>query len=166
MGSNPEAGVVAGVFADEEYAADAVHKLIEAHYDPRHEINVIAAHRREHENVPIREDFSFARNASIGALVGAVLAGVGVGLAGLTAGPFTMVEAGPFMAALEGAFGGGCVGFALGSILSLEMTHQEAAFHTARIHDGVVWVGVQAKGERGLRARRILATAGARHFTS
>jgi outer membrane lipoprotein SlyB len=166
MGPDAEAGVVAGVFQDEEHAADAVSKLIEAHYDPHHEINVIASHRREHENVPIREDFKFKRNASIGAAVGAVLAGAGVALAGLTFGPLTLVAAGPVVAAMEGAFAGGSIGFALGSLTALEMTEQEAAFHTAHIHDGVVWVGVQVKGERADRARRILTEAGAKHFTS
>jgi hypothetical protein len=166
MGPDPDAGVVAGVFKDEEHAADAVKKLIEAHYDPHHEINVIASHKREHENVPIREDFKFARNASVGAAVGAVLAGVGVAAAGLTFGPLTLVAAGPIVAALEGAFAGGSVGFALGSITALEMTEQEAAFHTAHIHEGVVWVGVQVKGERAERAREILTEAGAQHFTS
>jgi hypothetical protein len=166
MGSNPEAGVVAGVFQDEEHAAAAVKSLIEAHFDPHHEINVIASHKREHENVPIREDYKFGRNASIGAAVGAVLAGAGIALAGLTFGPFTLVAAGPIVAALEGSLAGGAVGFALGSLTALEMSKEEAAFHTAHIHDGVVWVGVQAKGERGVRAREILTAAGARHFTS
>lgn len=166
MGANPEAGVVAGVFADEELAADAVRHLLEAHYDPGHEITVMAAHRREHESVPIREDFDFAGHATLGALMGALLAGLGVALAGLTTGPFTMVAAGPFFASLEAAFGGGCFGFALGSMLALEHTEREPAFRSARIHDGVVWVGVTATGERGARARRILATAGAKHFTS
>lgn len=162
MGSNPEAGVVAGVFADEEHAADAVKKLIEAHFDP----SVIASHRREHENVPIWEEYQFGRNAAIGAAVGALLAFTGVLMAGLTVGPFTMVAAGPFMAALEAAFGGGCLGFALGALLSLDMSEQEPVFERAHIHDGVVWVGVPAKGDRGVQARQILATAGARHFTS
>ncbi len=166
MGRNPDAGVVAGVFADEEQATAAVQKLIEAHYDPHHEINVIAAHQREHENVPIWEKFNFRRNASIGALVGALIAGIGVAIAGLTTGPFTMVSAGPLFAALEAAFGGGCIGFAIGALLSLELTKQKPEFENAHIHDGVVWVGVQATGERGERARNILATAGARHFTS
>ncbi len=164
MANTEESGVIAGVFADEEHAADAVRKLIEAHYDPHHEINVIASHRREHENVPIREDFKFKRNASIGAAVGAVLAGAGVTLAGLTFGPLSLVAAGPIVAALESAFAGGAVGFAVGSLTALEMTEQEAAFHTAHIHDGVVWVGVQVKGERAERARKILSEAGAKHF--
>jgi hypothetical protein len=166
MSSKPEAGVVAGVFKDEEHAAEAVRQLIAAHYDPHHEINVIASHQREHENVPIREDFKFKRNSSVGAAVGAVLAGAGVALAGLTFGPLTLVAAGPIVAAMEGAFAGGAVGFALGSLTALEMTEQEAAFHTAHIHDGVVWVGVQVTGERAERARAILTEAGAKHFTS
>jgi hypothetical protein len=166
MGSDPEAGVVAGVFADEEHAADAVKKLVEAYYDPHHEINVIASHRREHENVPIREDFHFRRNTVIGAAVGVAIGGLGVAIAGLSFGPLTLVAAGPLVAALEGAFGGGCLGFALGALTTLEMTEHQAAFHSAHIHDGVVWVGVQARDSRGERARAILSAAGARHFTS
>ena len=166
MGRNPEKGVVAGVFDTEEHAAEAVKQLIEAHYDPRHEINVVAAHKREHENVPIREDMKFGKHAAIGATIGAVIAFVGVYLADLAVGPFTMIEAGPFVAALEAAFGGGCLGFALGALQTLELTKLEAAFDSAQIHDGVVWVGVTVKGERGDRARQILQLAGARHFTS
>lgn len=166
MGNNPEKGVVAGVFDSEEHAEQAVKRLIEAHYDPRHEINVIAAHQREHENVPIREDMKMGRNAAIGAAIGAALAFVGVYVAGLTVGPFTMIAAGPLVAALEGAFAGGCIGFALGALETLEMMKQGPSFETAHVHDGVVWVGVQAKGDRGARARQILELAGARHFTS
>jgi hypothetical protein len=166
VGSNPEKGVVQGVFDSEEHAAEAVQKLIEAHYDPRHEINLVASHRREHENVPIFEKMKFGRNAAIGAAIGAVLAFVGVYIAGLTVGPFTMIAAGPVVAALEAAFGGGCLGFALGALQSLEMMKQEPSFETAHVHDGVVMVGVTAKGERGERARHILQLAGARHFTS
>ena len=166
MGSNPEAGVVAGVFADEAHAADAVKKLIEEHYNANHEINVIASHKREHEGVPVRQEFKFGRNASVGAAVGAVLAGAGVAIAGLTFGPLTLIAAGPIVAALEGAFAGGATGFALGALASMDMSEPEADFHASHIHDGVVWVGVQASGARGMRAREILTEAGARHFTA
>ncbi|MDH3207204.1 MAG: hypothetical protein OEO79_11365 [Gemmatimonadota bacterium] len=166
MVSHPERGVVAGVFADEEHAADAVQKLIESHFDPYHEINVIASHKREHENVMVHQNFKVGRGASVGAAVGAVLAGVGVAVAGMTFGPLTLVAAGPIVAALEGAFAGGAAGFAVGALTSLEMAETEANFHAAHIHDGVVWVGVQAKGERGERARAILTAAGAKHFMS
>ena len=166
MSSKPESGVVAGVFADEEHAADAVRKLIDAHYDPNHEISVIASHRGEHEAVPVWEDTKAGKKASIGAAVGAVLAGAGVALAGLTFGPVTLVAAGPIVAALEGAFAGGVTGFAFGALTAMDMSKLEADFHATHIHDGVVWVGVQAKGERGKRAREILTAAGAKHFMS
>lgn len=166
MARKPEAGVVAGVFDTEEHAAEAVKQLIEAHYDPRHEINLTAAHKREHETVYIREGMHFYRNGAIGAVIGAVVAFVGVLIADLSVGPFTMIAAGPVVAALEAAFGGGALGFALGVLQSLEMMKQKPDFDTAHVHHGVVQVGVQASGERGERARQILALAGARHFTS
>lgn len=166
MGSNAEAGVVAGVFADHTHASDAVEKLIEAHYDPHHEINVIASRRRHRANVPIWEQFHFRSHALAGAGVGFVLAFAGVLLAGLTATPFTMVAGGPLLAAFEAGMAGGCLGFALGSLHALENTERKAEFGTSPVRDGVVWIGVQARGDRGVKARQILATAGARHFTS
>lgn len=165
MGSKGQSGLVAGVFADEEHAAQAVEKLLEAHFDPYHEISMIASHRREHENVMVREDVKLKRNTSIGAAAGAVLGGAGVALAGLTFGPLTLVAAGPVVAALEGAYAGGATGFAIGALSSMGMSEVEADFHSAHIHEGVVWVGVQAKGERAERARQILTDAGAEHFT-
>lgn len=166
MDSKAEGGVVAGVFADEEHAAQAVKKLLEANYDPNHEINVIASHRGEREEVAVWEDVKIGRHASIGAAVGAVLAGAGVALAGLTFGPFTLVAAGPVVAALEAAFAGGATGFAVGALTAMDMSEVEADFHAAHIHDGVVWVGVKVRGERAKRAREILTEAGAKHFTS
>jgi hypothetical protein len=166
MSTDKKSGVVAGVFADEEHAAAAVGELIEAHFDPSFEINVIASHRTEHENVAVRDNVNVTRNAAMGAAVGAVLTGAGVALAGLTFGPITLVAAGPIVAALEGAFAGGATGFAFGALTAMDMSDVEADFHAAHIHDGVVWVGVQAKGERAERARKIHTDAGARHFMS
>jgi hypothetical protein len=166
MGSNPEAGVVAGVFADQASASKAVGELIAAHYDPHHEINVMTSHRRQRANVPIWEEFHFRSHALFGAGVGFLLAFVGVALAGLTLTPFTMVAGGPMLAAFEAGMAGGCLGFALGSLHALENTERKPEFDLSPIRDGVVWIGVQAKGNRGVKARQILATAGARHFTS
>lgn len=166
MGSKPEAGVVAGVFADEPAASNAVRELIAAHYDPNHEISIIESRRRKRANVPIWEEFHFRSHALVGVGVGFLLAFVGVAVAGLTLTPFTMVAGGPWLAAFEAGMAGACVGFALGSLHALENTEQKAEFDVSKVRDGIVWVGVQARGKRGARARRILAMAGARHFTS
>lgn len=156
--------VVAGIFDDEKKAAVAVERLLEEHFDPPHDLSVIVSHRREHENVPIPETFEVERGGAIGAAVGAVLAAAGVTLAGMTVGPITLAAAGPVVVALEGAYAGGATGFAVGALAGLDMPKDEVDFHAAHIHDGVVWVGVHAEGDRADLAHRILSDAGARHF--
>ena len=164
MDTHPTRKTVAGIFRDEDSAARAVKKLVEEHFDPEHEVNVIASHRHERERIPVAATFEVGRTAAIGAAVGAVLTGVGVALAGFTSGPFTLENAGPLMAALESAYVGGATGFALGALLSMDFAKAGADFRRARVHGGVVWVGVQAAGARAERARQILRDAGAKHF--
>lgn len=164
-GSNPKPKTVAGIFKDEHAAAKALDRLIEEHFDLDTEVSVIASHRHEREEVPIREDFHVGRLATIGAAIGAVLAAAGVTAVGLTFGPISLIAAGPVVAALEGAYAGGGIGFALGALVSIDVVEPEAAFYAAHIHEGVVWVGVRAKTDaRAERARQILTEAGARHF--
>jgi hypothetical protein len=164
MDSHRQRKTVAGIFADEAAAAKALEGLIEEHFDVETEVSVIVSHRHEREEVPIRSDFHVGRNASLGGAIGAVLAGVGVAAVGLTAGPFTLIAAGPILAALEAAYVGGATGFAIGALVSIDMVEPEAEFYAAHIHEGVVWVGVRAAEPRAERARQILAEAGARHF--
>lgn len=164
MDSDRERKTVAGIFHDEAAAAKALERLIEEHFDVETEVSVIASHRHEREEVPIRSDFHVGRTAGIGAAIGAVLAGVGVAVAGLTAGPFTLIAAGPVLAALEAAYAGGATGFAIGALMSIDIVEPEAEFYAAHIHEGVFWVGVQAAEPRAERARQILTEAGARHF--
>jgi hypothetical protein len=114
--------------------------------------------------VPILSEVPVDRGAAIGAAVGAILAGVGVAVAGIDFGPFSLVPWGPVWAALEAAYGGACVGVATGAMVSFEFAKPEAAFHLTDIRDGVIWVGVRAAGERAALAREILTEAGAKHF--
>jgi hypothetical protein len=164
MDSHPQRHTVAGIFKDEESAALAVKKLVEEHFDPDNDVRVIASHQQEREDVPVAATFEVARTSLIGAVAGAVLAGAGVALAGLTSGPFTMENAGPVWAALEAAYAGGAMGFAIGALMSMDFAKAGAKFGRAHVHDGVVWVGVLASGERAKSARRILSEAGAKHF--
>jgi hypothetical protein len=157
-------GVVAGIFANEEEAEKAVEALIQEHFDPPHDLSVIVSHRREHEEVAVPEAFEVGRWAKIGASVGAILGTAAVTITGMAVGPLTMVAAGPVAAALEAAFAGGTTGFMMGALHGLMESRNEAEFHAAHIHEGVVWVGVHAKGERAETARRILSDAGAKHF--
>lgn len=155
---------VAGVFASEEEAARAVERLIEAHFDPPHDLSVIVSHQEEHEQVAVPSEPEVGHGAEIGGTVGAVLAAAGVTLAGVTVAPLSLAVAGPALVALEAAIAGGGTGYLVGALAGLGIWHDEADFHAAHIHDGVVWVGVHATGDRADEARRILAESGARHF--
>ncbi|HUF76722.1 MAG TPA: hypothetical protein VMM35_10620 [Longimicrobiales bacterium] len=155
---------VAGIFRDEQAAASAVKRLIAERFDPESDINVVASHHHAREKIQTGLSFDVGRTATIGTAVGAVLAGVAAALLGVTSGFFTMENAGPVWAALEMAFIGGCFGFALGSLMSIDFARAGADFRRARIRGGVILVGVEAAGARADMARRILSEAGATHF--
>lgn len=162
-----ETGVVAGVFREEETAARAVSRLIDAHFDPPRDLSVIVAYHKEHQDIPVDERFQIDRSAKVGALLGAALGAGGAGLvaAGLVAGPVGLLAAGPALAALQGAYLGGAGGFALGAVAGLGFWKDEAEFRAADLH-GVTWVGVHARGDRAEEARGILRDSGARHLMS
>ena len=124
----------------------------------------LSEHRREHEDVPVFETFELRHWATIGTTVGALLGSTAALLTGMAIGPFTLVAAGPIAVALEAAYAGGATGFVMGVLHGLTESTDEAEFHMQHIHDGVVWVGVHATGERAAKAREVLTQAGARHF--
>jgi hypothetical protein len=164
MAHEPAGGTVAGVFADEDEATQAIQRLTDAGFHAPRDVSVIASHHREHQAVPVVDEPEVVHGAEAGSAIGAVLAAAGAALAGITVGPLTMVASGPVVAALEAAFAGGAAGWAVGALEGLGVWKEEAEFHATHIHDGVVWVGVHAVGERAEEARRILTEAGAKHF--
>lgn len=163
MSANPEMTDIAGIFKDEEAAGAAVKTLIHEHFSACDDLSVIVSNKHEREAVPVWEPIPAERASAIGAAAGALLAGVGVAISGLTFGPFTLIEWGPLWAIFEAAFTGGSIGFALGALISIEMLEPRADFSATHIKDGVVWVGVHASVDRADRAREILAEAGAKH---
>ncbi|MEX2048572.1 MAG: hypothetical protein WEB90_03250 [Gemmatimonadota bacterium] len=163
MGFRANTKVVAGIFDDEAAAGAAVERLVAEHFDPSNDLNVIASHHHERQTVPIWRNLPVIRDSAIGAAAGAILVGAGVALAGLSFGPLTLTP-GVLAAVLESAFAGGSLGFAFGALLGLGHAKTETRFDVTNVHDGVIWVGVTASGSRALRAREILADAGARHF--
>jgi hypothetical protein len=164
MEDNPRRQTVAGVFDDEASANQALEKLVEAHFDVEADASVIVSSHHDRQEIPIFSDVPVGRTAMIGAAIGAVLAAIGVLVAGLDFGPFSLVPWGAAFAAFEAAFAAGSVGMAMGAMMSFEFAKPAAAFHLAHIHDGIIWIGVQAAGARALKARKVLADAGARHF--
>ena len=148
----------------EDQAQRAIEMLTQEHFDPAYDVSVIVSHRREHEDVPVFETFELRHWATIGTTVGALLGSTAALLTGMAIGPFTLVAAGPIAVALEAAYAGGATGFVMGVLHGLTESTDEAEFHMQHIHDGVVWVGVHATGERAAKAREVLTQAGARHF--
>ncbi|MGE0159888.1 MAG: hypothetical protein AB7T31_10800 [Gemmatimonadales bacterium] len=165
MDTNPRRETVAGVFEDEAAASAALQKLVEAHFDIEADASIIVSNHHERQVVPILSDVPVDRGAVLGAAIGAVLAAIGVLIAGIDFGPFSLEPWGPAYAALEAAFAAGSIGVATGAMMSFEFAKPAAAFDKVQIRDGVIWVGVQAAGARADRARQILTEAGARHFT-
>ena len=160
----PGPGVVAGVFGDEQAAVRAVSRLADARFDAPGELQVINAHRREHEEVPVAESFPIGRNALVGGVIGAVLGFVGVGLVvvGWLPDP-GLFSPWPLLAVFQGFYLGAVAGFGLGAVSGIG--HVRSVIRPARAHvHGVNWVGVQAEGERAEEARAILREAGAKHF--
>ena len=155
---------VAGVFRDEKAASLAVNRLIEEHFDPETDVSAIASHGHEREKVPVASNYEVVRTAGFGAVIGAAVAAIGIAITGLDFGFFTMETAGPIWAALEAAYVGGCLGFALGALLSMDLAKAGANFSRTHVHGGVIWVGVLAGGTRAECARQILQEAGAKHF--
>jgi hypothetical protein len=154
---------IAGIFSDEKAAATAVEILIDDHFRAGTDLSVIASKHHQREPVRVWEPMPAYRVGAIGAGVGAALAGLIVAFTGIGFGPFTLIEWGPLWAIFEAAFTGGCIGFAIGAIVSIEMARPSADFGSVGIHDGVVWVGLHASSVRAERAREILTKAGAKH---
>ena len=164
MNADKNVPVVAGVFDNEESAAQAVGALAKAGFHAPDDLSVISSHQREHEAVPVVDEPEVIHGAEAGTAIGVVLAAAGATLAGVTVGPLTLLASGPVIAVLETAFLGGASGWAIGALEGLGIWKEEAAFYATQIHDGVVWVGVHAEGARAEEARRILTEAGAKHF--
>jgi hypothetical protein len=154
---------VAGIFDDERTASAAVEKLLGEHFGAGTDLTVMVSKQHEREQVQISEPIPAYRAAAIGAGLGALVAALIVGIAGIGFGPFTLIEWGPLWAIFEAAYTGGAVGMALGALVSIEMIHPKADFESVKIRDGVVWVGLHASAARADRAREILTAAGARH---
>ncbi len=161
-------GVVAGVFEDQEAAAQAIAGLVEAHFEPNDDISVVLTDEwtAEHESVPIRDELEMIEGAKLGGGIGAVIGATGAAMvaAGVLAGPAALVAVGPVIAALEGGLAVGAFGTVAGWLVGLGIMREEADFHAAHIKEGSVWVGVHATGERAERAHEVLAEAGAKFY--
>ena len=145
---------VYGVFWDEAGAADAVERLVNAHF-AGDDISVLMHEGPKGEELPVEEKTGAARGAVIGATLGAIGGALLAPGAGLMA-------AGPLLAALRGAIVGGAAGVGFGAVGGLGYWHDEVDFMHHHLRRGVVIVGVETIPERQMSVEEALRAAGAK----
>jgi len=138
---------VYGAFADENDAADAVRELMRNGFDVRY-ISALLRAEGELSEVPMSVESGVERGAVIGAALGAAggaLLATGSGL----------LAAGPLLAALGGAVGGGAFGSLQGGFFGL-LAKTKIEFGEEDLDAGRILLGVNADQRHEL-AREVLA---------
>jgi hypothetical protein len=146
------------IFDTEKQAARAVDALVENDFTMR-DICVLLREGPEGaavEEMPMEVKTAVGPGMAIGAAVGAVggaLVAIGSGL----------VVAGPFLALLQGAVGGGAAGMLTGFLAGLGYWHDAADFPHHKLKQGAVLVGIMSeKRDRIDVARATLKAIGAK----
>jgi hypothetical protein len=143
---------VYGKFIQEEDAADAVRALMNNGFDVRY-ISALMGTDAGVSKVPVSVESGVRRGAVLGAAIGAaggVLLATGPGL----------LAAGPLLAVLEGAIGGGAFGGVQGGILGLLFAETKVEFDQEELEKGTILIGVNADTRPDL-AREVLTESGA-----
>lgn len=141
---------VYGTFAEENDAADAVRLLMASGFDVRY-ISALMRTGSQLSEVPMSVESGVRRGAVLGAAFGAA------GGVLLATGPGLLV-AGPMLAALEGAIGGGAIGLVPGGVLGLLFGDTKVEFEDE--DEGPILIGVNAD-TRPEMARDIFAKCNA-----
>lgn len=143
---------VYGTFAEENDAADAVRLLMASGFDVRY-ISALMRTDAQLSEVPMSVESGVRRGAVLGAAFGAaggVLLATGPGL----------LAAGPMLAALEAAVGGGAIGLVPGGVLGLLFGDTKVEFDDEDADESPILIGVNAD-TRPEMARDIFAKCNA-----
>jgi len=143
-----------GRFEKEEDAADAVRALMSTGFDVRYISALMRSDADVHE-IPMTLDRGVQRGMSLGAALGAAggaLLATGAGL----------LAAGPFVAVLEAAIGGGAVGAVPGGVLGTLFGETKVDFGDEDLDQGAILIGVNADTRSAL-AKKCLEDHGATH---
>lgn len=166
--SDQASGAVVGIFEDRLQAADAVHALEAAGFDP----DRIGYAIRDDEDRVISQpavhptDATSHNSAAAGALEGGMIGGVLGALVGLIIPGIGPVLVGGLLASFfGGAIAGTAVGGLLGALNGLGISSEEAEFYQRQFEAGHAIVAVRA-GARSAEAAEILQQHGAHRPTA
>ena len=154
---------VTGIFSSVSAAEQAVHELVEEHFNPD-DVSILVTDKEGTHAEGTEFDTGVAEGAVSGAALGCLLGAAGTALAttGVIAGPgVALLATGPLLAALKGAVAGGAAGLGVGALAGLGFWTDEAHIHADGLKKGGVVVAVPAEHEHAEHARRIFAEAGA-----
>jgi hypothetical protein len=149
--------MVHGIFETEKSAAKAVDELIESDFTRDH---ICVLMRSGAENPKIHElPVDVKSKVAPGIKIGTALGAVGGALVATSGG---LLVAGPVLALVQGAVGGGAVGFLAGFVGGLGGMHVEIDTPRETIPDEALLVGVMTDDDERIEvARRALLEAGA-----
>jgi hypothetical protein len=161
---------VMGIYPDRTTVSDAVNVLQKAGYRPT-DISVLASDN------PGSKDFAHEKRsrspegaafaAAAGALLGATLAWVVSIQTVTTAALNPLATAGPVLAALAGAGGGGALGWIAGWLAGSRLTEYVAKRYAGRIRRGGILLSVHCDTpEWSSRAKKTLQDTGARNISA
>jgi len=162
---------VIGIYEDRTTIADAMDVLRKAGYRTA-DISVLTSDNLGTKDFAHEKHSKAAAGAGIGAAVGAV---VGAALAWFVSnqmvtitglGP-VLVAAGPLLAALAGAGGGGALGWIAGLLTGLGLTEYVAKRYAGRMRRGGILLSVHCDSPEWCeRAKKTLKDTGARDISS
>lgn len=125
-----------GKFAKEEDAANAVRALMSSGFDVRY-VSALMRSDAKVTEIPMSVESGVTRGAVLGAAFGAA------GGALLATAP-GLLAAGPFIAAIEAAIGGGAVGAIPGGVLGMLFGETKIDFEEDDLEEGAILIGVNA----------------------
>src|SRR4051794_35673598 len=159
---------VAAVFDERQDAQDAIDELRRAGFRAE-DVGVVARDPNQHLDTVGSSGHATGEGATIGAVAGGVLGGLGAWLVGLgslaipVVGP--VIAAGAFATALVGTVAGAAVGAIVGGLGGMGIPAAEADWYEERVRGGAWLVTVKAGG-RYDEARRIVHDYGGHDYES
>jgi hypothetical protein len=161
---------VLGIYPDRTTVSDAVNVLHKEGYRAA-DISVLASDNAGSKDFAHEKHSRAPEGAAMGAAVGGVIGAALACIASLQTPPITglgaLVAAGPVLAALAGAGGGGALGWIAGWLAGSRVTAYVAKRYAGRIRNGGILLSVHCDTPEWCeRAKKYLKDTGARSISS